>query len=254
MDKETLLKLMRYIIPGATFILGLLVRYYFDLFKNKIAKLRYEINKSFLGASGHDYYFGKVQVLYNDRPVQNLYLCTINLVNSSNKDFKDVEITVWCDVDSIILVSNAQKYGSIEPLKFTSQYLQQCQNVTERNKTLVWTRRIYHIPVLNRDDNITFSCLVTNSKGREPGVFLNCDQQGLKIEPTFVKPQLFWGERQDISALWGLIICALFIAPVVYFTPSKILVAIMVFIMGAFCIIPGVLIVKLSRKIKSLLR
>lgn len=45
---------------------GLITKHIFDLYQNKISRLQYSINKSFLGASGQDNYFGKVQVLYVD--------------------------------------------------------------------------------------------------------------------------------------------------------------------------------------------
>ena len=118
-------RIVNYIWPAVTFIAGLFAKHLFDLYKNKIARLQYSINKSFLGASGQDNYFGKVQVLHNDRPVHNLYLCNITLVNTSNKDFKDIEITVWCDTESLILVSSAYKSNTINPLLLTEKYIQE---------------------------------------------------------------------------------------------------------------------------------
>ena len=230
------------------------VKHYFFLFKNKIPKLRYSINKSLLGVSGYYNYLGKVQVLYNNTPVENLYICHINLVNTSHKDFKDIQITVWSELDSMILVANAQKFETINPLRLTEQYIQEAQKITSANEKLIWSRRPYFIPVLNRDDNITFSCLVKNEKGKEPNIYLDCDHPGLKMEANFIQPQLFWGENQSISALWGLVISAVLVIPVLYSIQSKIIAAIIVFILGAFCLIPGVLFVKLMKKLQKIIR
>ena len=157
MDKsEMLQKIIKYIIPGITFIFGLLVNHYFELLKNKIPRLRYSINKAFLGASGHDNNFGKVQVLHNGSLVENLYLCNINLVNTSNKDFTNLIITVWCGLESLILGSYAGKTNSINPLKLTKEYIEECKNVTAENLALIQSRRPYVIPVLNRDDRMNF--------------------------------------------------------------------------------------------------
>lgn len=254
MDREAVIKIAKLLVPAGTFVLGLLAKLCFDLFKNKIPKLQYTIDKFFLGASGQDNLYGNVQVLYNQEPVQNLYLCTMNLVNSSNKDFENIDITVWCDVESIILVSHAQKSNTITPLQWTSGYAQEFQNRDEDAPSLVWTRRVYDVPVLNRDDSITFSCLVTNTRGVEPEIYLSCDHSGLKIKPRFVQPQLYWGERQDAGTLWGLFIGGLMLIPIILLIASKIMVGIISFLLGAFCLLPGILLLKLNRRIRNWFR
>ncbi|MDD5546299.1 MAG: hypothetical protein PHO67_03955 [Candidatus Omnitrophica bacterium] len=239
---------------GVIFIAGLVTKYVFDLYKNKISKLQYSINKSLLGASNQDNYLGNVQVLYNGKPVENLYLCNINLVNTSNKDFKDIEITVWSDIDSIILVSNALKAKSIYALSLTQAYVEQSKTITDQNVKLINSRRPYLIPVLNRDDSITFSCLVTNPNKAEPNIYLNCDFPGLKIEPTFTKPKLFWRENQDTAALYGLLITAIISIFVTHYLQSKAIIALIIFILAAFLLIPGVIVLKILKRIRKLIR
>ncbi len=254
MLKEIIGKIECYVWPVISYIGGLVTMYFFDLYKNKISKLQYSISKSFLGASGQDNYFGRVQVLYNDGPVENLYLCNINLVNTSNKDFKDIEVTVWCDVDSIILVSSAFKAGTINALTLTQLYIEECRNITQQNVRLVRSRRPYVIPVFNRDDSVTFSCLATNPNRAEPNIYLNCDHPGLKIDPTFVKPQLFWGENQSIAALCGLFVVAIISILVTYYFQSKVIIALVIFLLAAFLLIPGVITLKVLKKIRKLMR
>lgn len=252
--KEILDSLKSYIWTVIAFVAGLITKHIFDLYQNKISRLQYSINKSFLGASGQDNYFGKVQVLYNDKPVKNLFLCNLTLVNTSNRDFKDIEVTVWCDVDSIILVSSAYKSGTINPLLLTEKYIQECQNVTEQNMRLVWSRRPYSIPVLNRDDSIVFSCLVTSPVKSEPAIFLNCDHPGLKIEANFIQPQLFWGENQSTAALYGLLVTAIASVFVAHYLQSKAIVALIIFLLAAFLLIPGVITLKIAKKIRKVIR
>ncbi|HOX41607.1 MAG TPA: hypothetical protein PK263_05455 [bacterium] len=243
-----------YAWPAIAFVAGLIAKHIFDIYANKISRLQYSISKSFLGASGHDNYFGKVQVLHNDRPVENLYLCNLTLVNTSNKDFKDIEITVWCDTNSIILVSSAFKSGTINPLLLTDKYIQECQNINEQNLALVWSRRPYRIPVLNRDDNVVFSCLVTGIAKTQPNIYLDCEHPGLKVEANFIQPEYFWGENKNLGALYGLFISAIVSIFVVYYLQSKVLIAVIVFLLGALCLLPGVIALKISKKIRKIIR
>lgn len=254
MGKEIFDQISYYVWPALTFIAGLIVHHLFELYTNKIARLRYSISKSFLGVSGNDNYFGNVQVLYNNQPVENIFLCKLYLVNTTNRDFKDIEITLWCDLDSIILISSANKTGTINTLFLTTAYINECQNITKDNEKLVWSRRPYVIPVLNRDDSVIFSCLVTNRKKIEPGIFLNCEHPGLKIEPNFIQPELFWGENKNLGAFYGLFITAITSMFIVRYLQSKVAIALVVFLLGAFCLIPGIIALKIVKKLRKLLR
>jgi hypothetical protein len=254
MEHQFLRNIVGYILPGVTFVLGLIVNYYFNRITNKIPKLKYKINKSFLGISAQDNLFGKVQILYNDVPVENLFLCTLNLENTSRMDFKDLEFTVWCDIDTIILVAHASKMGKIDPLALSDKYLNEWNNINEQNGKLILSKRIYYVPVFNRDEIISLSCLVTNLGKKEPGIYINCDYPGIKVEADFAKPNLFWGENRDAAVLWGLLLSGLILIPIIFFPPSKIFVGICGFIIGVFCIIPGLLFIKFGRKIKALIR
>ncbi len=247
--------LNKYLWPAIGFILGLFTKHIFDLYKNKISKIQYSINKSFLGVSGEDNRFGKVQIIYNDNiPVKNLFLCNITLVNTSNRDFKDVEFTVWCDVGSLILISHGHKTDSINPLNLTQKFLIDFQNNLQTNPNIVMTRRPYTVPVLNRDSSITFSCLVTNTNGQEPNIYLACEHEGLKLVPNFAKPPLFWGENQTVGAWYGLIICAFVAWIISSYIESKLLLIGAVYFMGALCLIPGILVLKISKIIKKIFR
>jgi hypothetical protein len=252
MVKETIFS--GYLWPAITFVLGLITQHLFGLYKNKIAKVRYSINKTFLGVSGEDNIFGKVQVLYNNIPVKNLFLCNITLINTSNKDFKDVTITAWCDTGSILLISRAHKSSSINSLNLTQEFLQEAAKNMGNNPSLFLSRRPYAVPVFNRDDNVIFSCLVTNDKGAEPNIYLDCEHEGLRLEPSFVRPLTFWGENQTHGAWCGLIICALLSLMVVNYIQSKFAMAIVVYFLGALCLIPGVIYLKIVKRLKKIIR
>lgn len=243
-----------YVVSAISFSLGLLAMHVFELFKNKVCKLQYSINKNFLGASGNDNYFGKVQVLYNDAPVPKLYFFNVTLVNTSNKDFSNLIVTLWSDVDSVILSSRVQKAGTITPFSLSNDYIRLCENITKDNQKIVWTRRPYIIPVLNRDDVVVFSCLVAGSPQAEPNVYLDCEHSGLRVEPNFIQPQLFWGENRDLGAICGLVISAVLVLGINHCVADKFLVVSIAFLLGALCLLPGVVFLKTGRYFRKLIR
>ncbi len=245
----------KYIFYAITFIMGLVVKHYYDLYRNKIQIIKYTISKVFAGASEDSKIFGKVQVLHNDIPVENLYLCKIDFINTTNKDFKDLKIDVWCDLDSEILTCSALKKGSIHVFKPTKEYMEECRNITTGNSAaLNRSRRPYDIPVLNRNDEVYFSCLVSSKKGVDPLISLACEHAGLKFEAIDVLPSMVWGENRTHGVIYGIIISAILMIPTLYFISPKIIATIVAFILGIFCLIPGILFLKLLRKIRKSMR
>jgi len=244
-----------YVLAAIVFLAGLITRYTFETWRNKIPRLQYSINKSALGKSVQDDLFGKVQITYNDRPVKNLFLCDLTLVNNTNKDFEDIEITVWCDIDTVILVSRANKFETINSLSLTEEYSEERRNAKEEEDLkLAWSKRDYIIPILNRDDIVKFSCLVTSMVGAEPQIYLECDHSGLKLDANFVQPQLFWGENQGIGALVGLFVTSIISIFVVQYVQSKAFVALAVYLLAASLIFPGVLTLKILNKLRKIIR
>ena len=236
------------------FVAGLTVKYFFDAYVNKIAKIRYIINKSFLGISSEDNLFGKVQVIYNEHPVKNLFLCNIVLVNTSNKDFKNITITVWCDSESYFLISHAYKAGSISPYDLTKEFYDNFKTRLESGNGIIATQRPFNIPVLNREDSITFSCLVTNINSIEPYVYLDCEHPGLRLEADFVQPKLYWGENQNTGAWIGLVIGVILVSFFMYLLNANSILIIFAYLMGVYAILPGVLTLKIIKGIKKIFR
>ena len=257
MNSQSIIQIGKALLPGITFLLGLLTKHVFDLWKNRLPRIKYRIYKSFLAASSQDALFGSVQVLHNNHPVRNLYMVKIVLQNSSNKDFKDVPMLLWCDSGSMILISYGVKIGSVEPLEFTKDYNDLIANVNNMNVQQVQqvlSRRKYLIPVLNRDDIIEFSCLLTNTEGKEPNLYLESSREGLRLEPTFIQPQLFLGEPQSTAALLGLFATGILLIPIVYFGTSVVWISAISWLAGAFCLLPGVFILKMVRWMRKIVR
>ena len=251
---QYLLSYGKTILPGITFVLGLLAKHIFDLWRNRIPKIRYQIFKSFLGASAQDQRFGSVQILYNSQPIQNLYMVRISLQNTSVKDFSNLEMLLWCNVGSLILVSSGFKQNSINPLSLTEDYLSELANTTPETMQHVYERRRYKIPVLNRDDAIEFSCLLTNNAGAEPDLYLQCEHEGLKLEAQFVQPQLLLGEPQHLATFLGIAITGVLLVPVVTVINSVAVAAIVAWLAGLACVLPGIAILKLLKHLRKLTR
>ena len=165
-----------------------------------------------------------------------------------------MQIKLWCDSDSDIIVANGKKINTIQLLNFTDRFNNVMDNFRNRgeNSFEATTSREYLVPVLNRGEILEFSCLTTNINGDLPYVSVDCSHSGLKVNYKENPPALFWNEPQHICAYWGLIITILILVPLMILLESKMAIGLISFFLGAFLIIPGAIIVKLKKKIENL--
>ncbi len=249
------MEMKKFFTSIAIFVVGWIANRYYEQYKNRIQNIMYSVNKTFLGVSANDNLYGNVEILHDGSPVENLYLCDIIVTNTANKDFEKLQIKVWTvSADNIILRSYAGKKTSPDIISLTEEYTKQANDPNIAHDDPIWSNRVYDIPVLNRDDIVTFSCLVSNNKGEEPNIYLACEQAGLKLKQDYSQTQFFWGENHVHCTIYGVIISAILMIPVLYFVSSKIIASVVIFILGICCMLPGVLILKMMRKIKKSMR
>jgi hypothetical protein len=168
------------------------------------------------------------------------------LTNISNKDFKDLEIILYTDTDSIIWLDNTQKSETENYAQITDNYLKKFKKITRHSNV-----RTYNIPVLTRNNNITFSCCITHLKGRKPDVILGFEHKGLKLIPKLVKPEYIFGERKDLCARVGFIISVFLMIPVIKYISSPSLVRIIEGLLGALYVYFGILALKMYKFVRK---
>jgi len=233
---------------AGTFLLGLLARLVWDKYQNRISQITYNVKHSFLGISGEDKLYGSVSLLYNQTPVQNLYISTMVIRNESQRDLTDVELNVYGAKEDIFLVSYGIKSNSVKPINYADEFTELMKSSSQR----ITNQRDYLVPVFNRRETIEISCLITNSVGAQPLLGLTCDHKGIKVVYKTEPQSLFWGESQALCAWWGLLISGIFLFPAIYYLKSGITIGIISFLLGAFLIIPGAVLVKIAKKVSNI--
>jgi len=148
-----------------------------------------------------------------------------------------------------ILGSYGKVSSSVNYLSYAEGFNSQVAAALRNEQTaldFVRTRRDYRIPVLNRGDSALITLLTTHLDGLQPLLTVGCDYYGvkLKLAPAV---ELFWGEPRDQSALIGLGIAFLLCWPVVQLVPSKIAAVLTGALLGAICLVFGVIARKFSR-------
>jgi len=111
--------MMAKVVEGVfLFLFGALVDHLWNRYRGRPVLLRWTAEYVRLAASS-DVPFAKVDVLYNNHPVTNVYLASIQLQNESNSDLQNVVVNLACLEGSRVLISEGRLAGSLQSLPFT---------------------------------------------------------------------------------------------------------------------------------------
>lgn len=240
------------LIYFVTFLSGVIITRILDKFKNRISFLKYTVWHQHLGASVDDSRFGSVKLLYNEKPIKNLYMSTILLSNESNRDLSNIEINIACNPDSAILISYGRNKASANELSFTDRYTSILLAQKPEDTPFIFGRRDYKLPVLNRGDKVDFSLLTTSLKEKQPVITVNCDHPGVKMKYAVVFNKLF-GESQIHSALLGTLIAVLICILIICFLNNRFIAILLAFLIGLFASLLGVFLLKIYKFIYKIL-
>ena len=135
-------------------IIGAILSLVVQRILNKRGIFTYFVQHYQIGESTDDAVFGTIQVTWNERPVSNLYLSTIELKNESLKDYEDVVVKVFTN-DTYLWTEKTEIVGTTQYLRWTAEFaaelsVEQGKQPTETQWDLYRRERKYIVPVMNR--------------------------------------------------------------------------------------------------------
>ncbi|MFA6087830.1 hypothetical protein [Mucilaginibacter sp.] len=179
-----------------------IVYVFLEKFKSRWSIFSFTRSFNSLATSINDNFYGSIKIFYNEtRAVNHLNFITVNIKNESNTDFEDVNIKCWVDGDSNILTfnSNHDQYQTIIFMEDTFQVskneiVDKVENYNlskqegdimpkdlEDSFNFFLRNVVWHIPVWNRKDSITFNLLVENLKGQVPLIRHPIEKKSIKL-------------------------------------------------------------------------
>lgn len=200
--------------------IGIFLKHVWEKIRSRISYISYSVWHQSLGTSISDNLFGNVQILYNNNPISKLYFSTLVIENHTSKDFENIEINIYSDSDSFILISHGIIESSPNPLKFSENFDELLQQAQRDSSiwNIVSKRRDYIIPVINRGDVVKIQLLTTNTN-KQPEIYASCDRAGLKMKYA-LNMRDFKGETAKHCAWIGSTIALIFCYPLINYIPN----------------------------------
>lgn len=198
-------------------VVGHLVR----RFRERMVTLRWSVRHQSIAITTQDATFGKVEVLHNGRPAQNLTMCYVELENESTRDLTDVEFAVVYGDGTQFIVSVAALRGG-KGLGFSPSYsagINQFLAVPESQRAeklaaygFLGTSREYSVPVFNRGEKVDLAALVEVPPAVQPKAQLTCVHKGVRLRERPAQPTMFGVIQNHASAVgWVVGVLALLV-------------------------------------------
>ena len=191
--------------------------------------------------------FGSVRVLWNEEPVGNLFLSTVELRNESLRDFTDVTVRAWSP-NSTLLTERTEVAGSTHSLRWADEFamilaLPPGAEATEAQRRLWNTQREYHVPTMNRGQVVRIAILNSVRGANLPELTLEILHPGVKVRFREV-PQQFMGVPQPPAALMGTLSGLVVVGMIANLVESVTAAAILGYLYGVVVLIPGAIILR----------
>lgn len=171
MDLELLIN-SKFFIAIVSALCGIVGALIIQKILNRRSLFTYYVFHNRVGQSAEDAIYGSVKVTWNNNPVANLYLSTVELINESAKDFESIIVRIFTN-DTILLTERTEILETTRIVEYTEDYKKEIfvQNGNQPNEhqiNLHNSQRDYIIPTMNRGQKIRFEYLNAAKNGTSP--------------------------------------------------------------------------------------
>lgn len=169
-------------------VLGAIITLIFTKLSAKTGTLRYFVTSNKVGISADDQVFGSVRLTWQGHEVRNLYLCTIQVENTTTQDYENIQFKVYSGQETILLNQRTEVADTPYIIPWETNYQNRIhvpdgQKATQEQMNEYNHNREYSLPVLNRGQIIRFSYLCTNpNDDNEPGVYISTSSKGVRLK------------------------------------------------------------------------
>ena len=249
----------------------LLVAFLGTLFGALVTSLLYKIGKKTsvigyttdfnkIGLSADDGIFGSVRMTWEGHQVRNLYLYSIDVENSTTRDFESLPLKVFTGGDTVLLNEKTEVVDSPFIVIWSGDYSERMKvaegeeasqaQIQEYNRN-----REYMVPVFNRGQRLKFTYLCSRpNDDDDPFICLATNAAGVKLKrnaPTALTISPIFGVPILDAAVRGILITIVLATFASIYIDRIWIVAAFCTFSGLFAQVLGVGMYKLERLIKN---
>ncbi len=235
-------------------LLGAILALIIQRFLNKRGLFTYFVWHNRIGISADDAVFGSVRVTWNDNPVANLFLSSIELRNESLNDYENIVVRVYTS-DTVLLTERTEIVGTTHILEWNGTFAHRLSvpkgsQATEDQLSLYRSQREYLIPTFNRGQLVRISFFNAAKAEKQPSLWLDIVHKGVKVKFR-VAHNKFMGVPQPSAVMIGSLIGVAILCIIIASVDTVWIAAIFSFIYGLLVVVPGALTIKFWRWLRD---
>lgn len=244
----------KHLIALASGIGGGILTLITQLLLNKRGLFTYFVNHVLVGVSAGDKVFGSVRVTWNDNPIANLYLSTVELTNQSMKDYENVVVRVYTN-DTMLLTELTEIVGTTHIVKWTEEfsstlYVAPDNKASETQLDLYSHRRDYIMPTMNRGQVVRFQFLNSAKTQNPPSIWLDVLYKGVRLRFRTRQNEIF-GVPLPVASLAGVVLGFVLVGLIITLVKTVWIAALCSLIYGLVAQTPGAWIIRIWRKLRD---
>ncbi|OIQ65613.1 hypothetical protein GALL_528280 [mine drainage metagenome] len=233
---------------------GILAAWLTQRLLNKRGVFSYTVTHNRVGITAEDPIFGSVAVSWNGKPLQNIYLSTIEMKNESMNDYENVVVSAYTS-DTKLMTEQTQILDSPNILEWSEKYkkkmhVESGSSPTEQQWNIYNGQREYVIPILNRGQSIKITYLNSAKSSSIPNVWLSIALKGVKLRFRGPQNQII-GVPQGQAAFVGVLIGIAVLIALALLVSEPWIIATGAMAYGLVAQLPGAYAIKLLRRVRE---
>jgi len=194
--------------------IGALITMVMTRLLGKTARLRYSTRTDRLAIAADDPIFGSLRVSWQNQAMRNLHMASVEIENTSTRDFENVEFKVYTANETFLLNERTSVVGTPYIVNWsdafrTSLAVAPGASLSDAQWNIYYHSREYRVPVLNRGQVLQLSYLCTRPNDDAiPAVFVSTQLKGATLKYQF-RSNLVLGVPVQLAIGRGLVVASL---------------------------------------------
>jgi hypothetical protein len=240
----------KHVLAVTTFLRGVAAAIVTQQLLKRRSLFTYYVFHQRVGMTSTDPIFGTVQATWNNTPVDNLFLCTVEIFNQSMTDFEAVEVTVYTS-STRLLNQRTELANTPHAIPYTALLqVPAGQQPTQQQFEIYNGQRRYRVATWNRGQKVILHFLNAPPTSEAPTLFVDVTHRGIKLKFAIARPQ-FWGVARHRAAFAGMLLGLIVISVLATQIAQPWVATGLAFIVGLAVVVSGALVISGWRTLRD---
>ena len=222
--------------------------------RHKRSVFTYLVRHDRVGMSTDDPTYGSVRVTWNDNPVTDLFLSTLEIKNDSMRDYEAVSVIIY-STDTTLLTEAAVFADSVKPIGYSEEFKESIAvpvggTPTPDQYQIYRARREFVVSAWNRGQSARFTILNVVHAPGGPTIWAEVPHKGIVCKFRSPRVEIFGVQRWK-AVVAGTIVGLAGVGVVADMLPSRLTVGLASFVIGWLVLLPGVGVVRTLEKLRG---